>query len=725
MCYNGGVCDDKAGKCICPPGFKGPNCVTACPAYSFGWDCEFRCGGSNLFGSSCNYVQFSLPDPYGISCISGRYGRTCSSGCPAGKFGADCLQECHCKFTDNGCNSFTGKCNFGGCADGWSGTNCQIPNVCPLGYYGLNCVTLCHCNGKAACDKHTGYCSGGCAPGYTCVSRQCESGYFGEDCNQACLCRDDTPCDAITGSCQSGLCLEQYQSDGTGICQFRLPVLSQPPNVKADIKSATVSWEAWGSHPLDAGDGPVIEYTIYYANHSTGSWVRVITVQAKYQPPEGFSFLIDPLQQLTVYNFSVAAVREGDGGEGPRSPETTIRTEPQAMTTGSNVGLTIAVCLLIAVIAIVVVVDYLRFRRLSRKSRFTRRSTASAVNMDSLAAIGRDSVNTEGYEDVWNDAPANSAANYDDVKLLWTKSLTVPIDQLSLGTQVIGTGHFGEVRLATVLLSDGHFKVAVKQVRLNPPANEKERFIRGHQTLTDIGSHPNIVSMLAVAFQEGVLYVALEYLSNGDLRTYLREARPEGGVGQSSLSDTKLLQFAVDVAKGMQHVAASGVIHRKVAAASILLDDNMVAKISGFGLARCAEVIVEKPKMVSPPPRWMSLESLKTNTYTAKSDVWSFGILLWEVATMGEEPYAGIKSTSLGTRLENGYRLHKPPGCGNKIYELMQQCWQENPKDRPPFKKVASVLERMTKGHIQQRYIQVPSKKEAQHYSNIRPYQDE
>ena len=106
-------------------------------------------------------------------------------------------------------------------------------------------------------------------------------------------------------------------------------MLSQPPQVTVDIKSATVSWEAWGSHPEDTGDGPVVEYRIYRSNPSTGSWFEAGRVQSKYQPPSSFSFLIESLQQLTVYNLSVAAVREGQGGEGPKSPLATIRTEPQ------------------------------------------------------------------------------------------------------------------------------------------------------------------------------------------------------------------------------------------------------------------------------------------------------------------------------------------------------------------------------------------------------------
>ncbi|XP_038069293.1 tyrosine-protein kinase receptor Tie-2-like [Patiria miniata] len=491
LCYNGGVCDDKTGDCICPPGFMGPNCLTVCPIGSFGWDCEYRCVSDQLF--SCYETQFGLPDPFGITCISGLGGSLCHNGCPFGRFGAGCLQQCHCLYTSAGCDRFTAVCDFGGCAEGWSGTNCQIPDVCPVGYYGLNCVSKCHCYNNAACDKYTGYCSVGCAPGFTCVSRQCEPGYFGEDCSQGCRCLYDRRCDGITGYRPSVNCLQQFQTDGTGTCQFVLPVLSQPPEVIVQSTSAIVFWKAWGSHPMDAGDGPIIGYTIYRSNHSatTNSWIRAGYVSASYQPPIAFSFETDSLQQLTVYNFSVAAVREGKGGEGSRSPETTIETKPIAMesvgpaatTAGSNVGLIAAVCVLFALILIVVVVDYLRFRRLSRRWRAKNQPTEDALNMvvfDNPVAkeeTSRMSEHVEGCEDVENAKDCSLDSAYKDVAQPWTDSLTIPIDRLSIGYKVVGTGHFGEVRLTTLWLEDGQSKAAVKQLKSNSSKSDRRRFM--------------------------------------------------------------------------------------------------------------------------------------------------------------------------------------------------------------------------------------------------------
>ncbi|XP_038066656.1 uncharacterized protein LOC119736715 [Patiria miniata] len=329
LCYNGGVCDDETGDCICPPGFMGPNCLTVCPIGSFGWACGYKCGSGQL--NSCAFSQFGLPDPFGISCINGHRGYECRYLCSSGSFGAGCLQECHCLSADE-CNRYTGVCTNRSCAEGWSGTNCQIPDTCPVGYYGLNCLSKCHCLGDAACDKYTGYCNVGCAPGFTCVSWQCEAGYFGGDCSKECHCLDDATCDRITGFCPSKKCIAPFQTDGTGICQSVPPVLSQPPEVRVKSTSAIVTWKAWGSHPLDAGDGPIVGYKIYHSNYSSISLTSADYISAIYQPPSSFIFDIESLQQLTVYYFSVAAVREEEGGEGPRSPVTTIRTQPQDTT---------------------------------------------------------------------------------------------------------------------------------------------------------------------------------------------------------------------------------------------------------------------------------------------------------------------------------------------------------------------------------------------------------
>ncbi|XP_022100269.1 tyrosine-protein kinase receptor Tie-1-like isoform X2 [Acanthaster planci] len=161
MCYNGGVCDDETGDCICPPGFNGPNCLTACGKHKFGWHCEYECGAENII-QSCTGSQFGLPDPYGNSCISGYYGKDCDTECSNGTFGAGCTQTCHCK--SGTCDGFTGECTGSPeCATGWSGSNCQIPDKCPVGYYGSECIRKCLCFNRTVpegeCDRVTGECS--------------------------------------------------------------------------------------------------------------------------------------------------------------------------------------------------------------------------------------------------------------------------------------------------------------------------------------------------------------------------------------------------------------------------------------------------------------------------------------------------------------------------------------------------------------------------------------
>ncbi|KAJ8040036.1 Adhesion G-protein coupled receptor G4 [Holothuria leucospilota] len=160
-CYNGGVCDDKTGKCICPAGFKGTNCLQESRG-RFGYEGEFQC--SDLGGSaSCQGMMFCLLDPFGCRCASGFKDLTCEEGCPSGTYGANCLQQCHCS---GECDRYTGKCKQQ-CLDGYSGKNCQIPAICKTGYYGDNCLDKCHCYDDSVCNRRTGKCENElCADGY-------------------------------------------------------------------------------------------------------------------------------------------------------------------------------------------------------------------------------------------------------------------------------------------------------------------------------------------------------------------------------------------------------------------------------------------------------------------------------------------------------------------------------------------------------------------------------
>ncbi|XP_022109446.1 uncharacterized protein LOC110989392 isoform X2 [Acanthaster planci] len=364
MCYNGGVCDDKTGDCICPPGFSGPNCLTACGMHKFGWNCEFDCASPPF---SCT-GQFGLPDPYGNSCISGYMGAYCSNRCPSGRFGAGCTQTCRCRAGGEACDRFTGECALSGCQDGLSGTSCQISGTCSTGMYGLDCLSNCHCANNAACVRDSGYCSGSngaCADGFKSDvnANNCQTGIIefqmltmpnqGQVVNFSCAATsgDVLTADSLmlsgsatyTSTMREGNVLNNTftmsgLSDNQQIICYLLrnggnvhvvqtltvslfvpPYLSQPPTVMAGPLSATVSWQAWGSDILDFGDGPVIKYIVYYnqvqSGLSSGGEVQVTDLsQVEY------SFVVQPLAPSTQYQFSVSAVRDGQGGGGPRSP---------------------------------------------------------------------------------------------------------------------------------------------------------------------------------------------------------------------------------------------------------------------------------------------------------------------------------------------------------------------------------------------------------------------
>ncbi|XP_063962711.1 receptor-type tyrosine-protein phosphatase mu-like [Lytechinus pictus] len=212
-CYNGGVCDDKSGLCICPNNFMGENCLEICRdngGNKFGLTCEFFCSSGNS-PTSCRGNLFCLPDPYGCSCDVGSQGLACDSGCDVGTYGPGCSQTCNCDVSS--CNSFSGICTTGGCQSGWSGNNCQIPDICEAGYYGSQCTDKCHCMDDVSCDKTTGACPEKCALGYSIRDGQencqeCEGGTFGLDCLQQCHCAQEA-CEIQRGLCD-GQCLDDW-----------------------------------------------------------------------------------------------------------------------------------------------------------------------------------------------------------------------------------------------------------------------------------------------------------------------------------------------------------------------------------------------------------------------------------------------------------------------------------------------------------------------------------
>ncbi|XP_048458167.1 tyrosine-protein kinase receptor Tie-1 [Rhincodon typus] len=267
---------------------------------------------------------------------------------------------------------------------------------------------------------------------------------------------------------------------------------------------------------------------------------------------------------------------------------------------------------------------------------------------------------------------------------------------------VIGEGNFGQVIKALIKKDGLKMNAAIKMLKEFASENDHRDFAGELEVLCKLGHHPNIINLLGACENRGYLYIAIEYAPYGNLLDFLRKSRVletdpafarEHGTA-STLTSQQLLQFASDVTKGMQYLSEKQFIHRDLAARNVLVGENLVAKIADFGLSRGEEVYVKKT-MGRLPVRWMAIESLNYSVYTTKSDVWSFGVLLWEIVSLGGTPYCGMTCAELYEKLPQGFRMEKPLNCDDEVYEFMRQCWRDRPYERPTFAQISVQLNRM------------------------------
>ncbi|KAJ8007478.1 hypothetical protein DPEC_G00117920 [Dallia pectoralis] len=267
---------------------------------------------------------------------------------------------------------------------------------------------------------------------------------------------------------------------------------------------------------------------------------------------------------------------------------------------------------------------------------------------------------------------------------------------------VIGEGNFGQVLKARIKKDGLRMDAAIKRMKEYASKDDHRDFAGELEVLCKLGHHANIINLLGACEHRGYLYLAIEFAPHGNLLDFLRKSRvletdPAFAIANgtaSTLSSQQLLHFAADVARGMDYLAQKQFIHRDLAARNILVGENFVAKIADFGLSRGQEVYVKKT-MGRLPVRWMAIESLNYSVYTTNSDVWSYGVLLWEIVSLGGTPYCGMTCAELYEKLPQSYRLEKPLNCDDEVYDLMRQCWRERPYERPLFQQILVSLNRM------------------------------
>ncbi|XP_053512306.1 angiopoietin-1 receptor isoform X3 [Artibeus jamaicensis] len=729
-CMNNGVCHEDTGECICPPGFMGRTCETACELHTFGRTCKERCSGPE----GCKSYVFCLPDPYGCSCATGWKNLQCNEACQPGYYGPDCKLRCRCT---NGeiCDRFQGCL----CSPGRQGLQCEkegMPRMTPKiedlpddievnsGKFNPVCkasgwplpaneeMTLVKPDGTVLYPKDfndTGHLSVATFTihrilppdsGVWVCSVNTVAGMVEKPFNISVKVLPkplNAPNVIQTGHnfAVINISSEPYFGDGPIKSKKLLykPVNHyeawrhiqvlppQPENIKISNitdSSAMISWTILDGYSISS---IIIRYKVQGKDEDQHIDVKIKNVTiTRYQ--------LKGLEPQTAYQVDIFAENNIGSSNPTFSHELTTLSKSQASAElGGGKMLLIAIlgsagmtCLTV-LFAFLIMLQLKRAnvqRRMAQAFQNVREEPAVQFNSGTLA-LNRKAKNNP-------DPTIYPVLDWNDIKF----------------QDVIGEGNFGQVLKARIKKDGLRMDAAIKRMKEYASKDDHRDFAGELEVLCKLGHHPNIINLLGACEHRGYLYLAIEYAPHGNLLDFLRKSRvletdPAFAIANSTastLSSQQLLHFAADVARGMDYLSQKQFIHRDLAARNILVGENYVAKIADFGLSRGQEVYVKKT-MGRLPVRWMAIESLNYSVYTTNSDVWSYGVLLWEIVSLGGTPYCGMTCAELYEKLPQGYRLEKPLNCDDEVYDLMRQCWREKPYERPSFAQILVSLNRM------------------------------
>ncbi|XP_019368429.1 PREDICTED: ephrin type-B receptor 1 isoform X4 [Gavialis gangeticus] len=259
--------------------------------------------------------------------------------------------------------------------------------------------------------------------------------------------------------------------------------------------------------------------------------------------------------------------------------------------------------------------------------------------------------------------------------------------------EVIGAGEFGEVYKGRLKLpSKREIYVAIKTLKAGYSEKQRRDFLSEASIMGQF-DHPNIIRLEGVVTKSRPVMIITEFMENGALDSFLRQ-------NDGQFTVIQLVGMLRGIAAGMKYLAEMNYVHRDLAARNILVNSNLVCKVSDFGLSRYLQDDTSDPTYTSSlggkiPVRWTAPEAIAYRKFTSASDVWSYGIVMWEVMSFGERPYWDMSNQDVINAIEQDYRLPPPMDCPAALHQLMLDCWQKDRNTRPRFTEIVNTLDKM------------------------------
>uniref|UniRef100_A0A6J0SMW4 receptor protein-tyrosine kinase n=1 Tax=Pogona vitticeps TaxID=103695 RepID=A0A6J0SMW4_9SAUR len=442
---------------------------------------------------------------------------------------------------------------------------------------------------------------------------------------------------------------------------------TEPPRVTSvtmDSRTATSLTLSWTVPPRQ--QNYVWKYQVTYKKKKDEHSYSVLRCDEN-------SVTLPKLSPGTKYLVSVQALTQE--GQGAHSVEQEFETLPEH-SDGTNTTVvlwgSIAGCLFMSLV-VLATVFFIRRRKKKLRSRQTSEDVYFSKS-DQLKPL-KTYVDPHTYED-----PNQAVLKF-----------TTEIHPSCISRQkVIGAGEFGEVYKGTLKSGKKEIPVAIKTLKSGYTEKQRIDFL-SEATIMGQFCHHNIIHLEGVISKYKPFMIITEYMENGALDKFLREKDGEFCVIQ-------LVGMLRGIASGMKYLASMNYVHRDLAARNILVDSQLVCKVSDFGLSRVLEDDPDATYTTSGgkiPIRWTAPEAISHRKFTSASDVWSYGIVMWEVMSNGERPYWELSNHEVMKAINEGFRLPAPLDCPSAIYQLMMRCWQQDRSHRPKFTDIVSILDKL------------------------------